>query len=304
MANEHDRRYKKLFSHPVFVQELLEHFVHEDFIKELDFNSLERLDKSFITDDFKEKESDLIYKIQYQGKDVYIYLLLEFQSTVDKYMALRMLRYICEFYEYVVQTRVTSLPSVFPVLLYNGDAKWTAKKSIKELIENHIPGKYIPDFSYYPVLENELSKNTLLSIKKALSAVFYIENSSPEELRAELRKIFTLLETEQPEIIILFKKWFNNYLGYQDQEINEEFTNLEEVQEMFATKLKKYREKVFQEGMQQGMQQGIEQGIERGEANKAIETAKKMLSLHFSTADICAVTGLSEKELEQLKESE
>ena len=64
----------------------------------LDFSTLQRLDKSFITDDFKEKESDLIYKISFNGQELYIYLLIEFQSTVDKFMAIRMLRYICEFY--------------------------------------------------------------------------------------------------------------------------------------------------------------------------------------------------------------
>ena len=50
MANEHDRKYKKLFSHPVIVKELLLYFINEDFIKELDFNSLDRMDKTFITD--------------------------------------------------------------------------------------------------------------------------------------------------------------------------------------------------------------------------------------------------------------
>ena len=61
MVNKHDRRYKKLFSNPVLLKELLQSFVEEDFINDLDFSSLERLDKSFVTDRFKEKESDLIY---------------------------------------------------------------------------------------------------------------------------------------------------------------------------------------------------------------------------------------------------
>ncbi len=45
MANEHDRRYKRLFSNSKLIQQLLEYFVKEDFVKHLDFSSLERLDK-------------------------------------------------------------------------------------------------------------------------------------------------------------------------------------------------------------------------------------------------------------------
>ena len=133
MPGEHDIRYKKLFSNPILVKELLFNFTQEKLIQELDFSTLERLDKSFITDEFKEKESDLIYKIKFQDNDIYIFLLIEFQSTVDKFMALRMLRYICEFYDFLLQKKLKKLPAVFPVLLYNGNRKWTAKKNIKDL---------------------------------------------------------------------------------------------------------------------------------------------------------------------------
>ena len=74
MSNEH-KRYKKLFSNPIILQELLEHFVDEVFIKDLEFSTLVRLDKTFITDKFARKESDLIYKIKFQDTQVYIYLI-------------------------------------------------------------------------------------------------------------------------------------------------------------------------------------------------------------------------------------
>jgi predicted transposase/invertase (TIGR01784 family) len=104
VARKHDNPNKSLFYHHKLVQELLESFVHEDFIKELDFSTLQRLDKSFITEEFKEKESDLIYKINFKNTPIYIFLLIEFQSTVDKFMALRFLRYMSEFYEYLVKS--------------------------------------------------------------------------------------------------------------------------------------------------------------------------------------------------------
>ena len=181
MAHDHDKRYKKLFSHPVIVKELLLYFIDEAFIKDLDFTSLQRMDKSFITDDFKEKESDIIYKINFKNNEVYIYLLIEFQSTVDKFMAVRINRYLAEFYEFLSYTvKGKDIPAAFPVMLYNGEEKWTSSSNLHDLIQPSIPDKYIPHFSYYKIIENEIPKEVLLKIENAVSAIFYVENSKPE----------------------------------------------------------------------------------------------------------------------------
>jgi len=47
---------------------------------------------------YEKRESDVIYKIQLRGQTAYIVILIEFQSSVDKFMALRILRYISSFY--------------------------------------------------------------------------------------------------------------------------------------------------------------------------------------------------------------
>ncbi len=83
MKHIYDNTYKGLFSHPKMVQELLEEFVHEDFVKDLDFATLEQLDKSFYTKEFRKKESDLIYKVRFKGRDMYIFLLIEFTKVAQ-----------------------------------------------------------------------------------------------------------------------------------------------------------------------------------------------------------------------------
>jgi hypothetical protein len=249
MAHDHDKRYKKLFSHPVMVKELLLYFIDEDFIKDLDFTSLERMDKSFVTDDFKEKESDIIYKIHFKENDIYIYLLIEFQSTVDQFMAIRINRYLAEFYEFLSHTvKGKEVPAAFPVMLYNGRDKWTASIKIQDLIRSSIPDKYIPHFSYYTIIENEIPKEVLLKIENAVSAIFYIENSRPENLKKECHTIIKLIEKEDPGIIRLFRRWLNNLFQTSKEEwekdnINEHIDDLLEVKEMFETALKERDEK-------------------------------------------------------------
>lgn len=47
-ANIHDSGYKKLFSNHTIFRQLVETFVHEDWVKELDFSVCETVDISTI----------------------------------------------------------------------------------------------------------------------------------------------------------------------------------------------------------------------------------------------------------------
>lgn len=73
--NVHDSGYKKVFANHTFFRQLLETFVKEPWVADLDFSEAETLDKSFIADHYKATESDLIYKVKLRGEAVYIYLL-------------------------------------------------------------------------------------------------------------------------------------------------------------------------------------------------------------------------------------
>ena len=64
------------------------------------------------------------------------------------------------------------------------------------------------------------------------------------------------------------------------------------------------REEALQEGEAKGFSLGIAQGkqegISAGSHQKALETAKTMLAMHYPLEDICKITGLTEAEIEQL----
>ena len=46
---DHDKSYKKLFSHPQMVEDLLRGFVNEQWVKQLDFATLEIVKDSFVS---------------------------------------------------------------------------------------------------------------------------------------------------------------------------------------------------------------------------------------------------------------
>ena len=60
MRKHHDTGYKKLYSFPKMVEDLLVGFVGQDWIQELDFTTLEKLNNSYVTDEFRERSDDII----------------------------------------------------------------------------------------------------------------------------------------------------------------------------------------------------------------------------------------------------
>jgi len=60
-------------------------------------------------------------------KVIYLCLLIEFQSDVQRFMVLRSLHYKCNFYmDFVLSNknvRGLLLPAMFQLVLYNGDEK-------------------------------------------------------------------------------------------------------------------------------------------------------------------------------------
>ena len=68
---------------------------------------------------------------------LYVYLLLEFQSTVDRFMAVRILSYTGLLYQDLIRGQSLyqdRLPPVFPIVLYNGEPRWKAAVDLSELI--------------------------------------------------------------------------------------------------------------------------------------------------------------------------
>jgi len=265
----------------------------EPWIKDLDYDTLERIDKSFITEEFIDRESDIIYRINFKGEEIFIYLLIEFQSSVDRFMSLRMLRYITEFYEYLVSAKkIKKLPSVFPILLYNGEKKWTAPVEFSNLVDKSIPEMYIPAFRYYKIAENEFSKETLLGIKNILSAIFFLENSDMSDVSGDIKSIVSMIDRERPEELRLFRKWIKHFF-YGNDEISDEIQNgvkeIEEVKDMLSTTLKKRDKIQFKQGLEQGMYK------------KAVDTARVLLLKKMPIKEIAEITDLSVEEIEKLK---
>ncbi len=177
-----DTGYRRLFSHREMVADLLAGFVHEPWVAELELETLERVSGSYVSDDFREREDDIIWRVRWRGRWLYVYLLLEFQSTVDRYMAVRMLVYVGMLYQDLIRAKQLTpsglLPPVFPIVLYNGERKWTAACEVSELVEA-VPGgleHYRPQMRYCLLEERAYQNAELAPMRNLVAALLKCPN--------------------------------------------------------------------------------------------------------------------------------
>ncbi len=263
----HDSSYRQFFSHPRMVEDLLQGFVHEDWVAQLDFSTLEPVQASFVSEDLKRREDDVIWRVRCRDQWLYVYLLIEFQSQPDPWMALRMLVYVGLLYQQLVRNGELSaqgrLPPVFPLVLYNGIRAWQGSETLGELIEP-APGslgRYQPGLSYLLLDEGRVGDVTLVAEQGNMAgALMQLENSrAPEEVRRGIQLLVRWLHApEQVSLRRAFTVWLARVLlpgklkGIDLPALNE----LEEVDAMLAERVKEWTREWEQQGHRLGVKDG------------------------------------------------
>src|ERR1700742_4647939 len=103
-----DSLYHRLFSHPLLVEALVREFVPEALTAGLDFSGLQRVNPKFYLHRHypRRRESDVIWRLPTcEGTDIYLYLMIEFQSEIDWWMAVRTQVYTGLLWQQVIEEK-------------------------------------------------------------------------------------------------------------------------------------------------------------------------------------------------------
>lgn len=290
---EHDRGYRMLLSHPGVVKDLITSFVPGDFVREIDFGELEPYARSFIAEDYREREADVIWRLKVKERPVYFYILIELQSSVDRWMALRMLVYILLLYQdLIVKEKITErLPSVFPLLLYRGDTEWKDPVSLGDLIEMPFEAfrPHVPEFSFLLIDEKRFSKESLLALESIMAMVFLVEKATMDDM-AEIGRAFQEIYKKEvrPPLKRILKIWFLRKLRMSG--LPTAGVNLDEgeVFQVLETNIQRDRDRLREEGKAEGRAEGMH------------AVARRMASMGEEITRIALVTGLPEEEIRAL----
>ena len=152
-----DRSARWLLSNTDNLQGLLE-IIGSDLVDALDFSKVQLVNTTFIADNLREQESDLVFLLPFRDADeteVMIYILLEHQSTVDPSMGFRLLFYMVQIWDQQRQKWVSeNVPKrewrfrpIIPVVFYTGEQVWQTLPSLETLMD--VPEaltRFIPKF--------------------------------------------------------------------------------------------------------------------------------------------------------------
>jgi predicted transposase YdaD len=266
---EHDARYKFFFSHPRLVVELLRRFVPGEWVERLDLSRLERVHDGFVAGDLRQRQGDRVWRVRQRGgESPDLYLLLEFQSAPERFMALRLLNYVDLLLEELVRKRKTApkrgLPVVVPIVLYRGERPWRAPLELRELFAPAPPGleSRLPRLPYLLIDEGRVGAEELSGPPNLAAFLFRIETSrSPEELTGLAAPLAALLpRDEEPDL----RRAFTDFLVWALRWALPGVTmpnigDLEEIA-MIEHNMDRWREAVLRQGRQEGRKQGREEG--------------------------------------------
>ena len=201
----HDAAFKRWFDHARMVEDLLRGFAPAEVVAALDFETLEQLPSDYVDDGLAQGRSDAAWRVRFRGAAggwLYLLVLLEFQSTVDRHMAPRILAYTIRMYLKLIRSGQISaggrLPPVLPVVIYNGERRWSAATEMGETIAS--VGEALAPFQprqRHLVIDEHALRVDDLPEDNVVSAQIALEQGSVSAMAAVLRRVSALLSGEE-----------------------------------------------------------------------------------------------------------
>jgi len=116
----HDAVFKTFLSHPQTARDFMTLHLPPALLAICDLATLRLESGSFVEDDLRSYYSDVLYSLKTQKGDGYVHVLIEHQSSPDRHMAFRLMRYAVAAMQRHLDAGHNALPLVIPVLFYQG----------------------------------------------------------------------------------------------------------------------------------------------------------------------------------------
>jgi hypothetical protein len=267
-----DSLYHRLFSHPYMVEGLVREFVTCAPDVDLDFRALQRVNPKFHPNrrSTRRREADVIWRLPTRkGSDPYLYLLIEFQSGSDQWMAVRTQVYQGLLWQQVIdEQRLQAgarLPPLFLVVLYNGEQRWNAVTEISNLIALSSDSSlwpWQPQARYCLLDMGSFPKDELVRRSSLVALLFRLEQQkSPEGLKDLLSDVIDWFsqhegcERLQGLFAELIRETFAKYGVNLPKSVN-----LLEMKTMFLSQFDAWKTQLLAEAKSEGKAEGKVEG--------------------------------------------
>lgn len=176
----HDKIFKEILDDKNEAIEFLnKNLKIKNTVNELKEKDIEKYNRKFITQDFFNIESDVIYK----KVDEDIFFLIEHQSKIDYAMPYRILKYNMEIIDSAIDrtkinTKDYKIPVVYSFVIYTGNQNWNVEKYITDK-QRKLKGVTNRLFAQFEVIDiNKYSDKELLESNNLLEKVMLLEKAT------------------------------------------------------------------------------------------------------------------------------
>ena len=341
---EPDATYKHLLSFAFMVEELLRwlvadlHGMHA-LVDALDFSTLERVHEQSVTAGaaaLHRQSNDMVWRVHLRerGEDdavapagradrstsppggdgaqpegsapwLYLVVMLEFQSTVDHLMPLRIRNYVDNFHMEQWRGRrfrsTDRLAPVLPIVLYIGKLRWTAARRVIDLVtpgatqaggeEGNETWRADPRFAGdgYVLLDSHRVGREDSRHDNAAALLAGLENPSPSTLPelvgAVCRRLRAPELQELKEIMLEWAAWRARQAGLTIEEEDmaqvNRMENPDDIEAFYRTRAQVWEEERRAEGRVEGRVEGREAGRAEGRVMGQRESLRRHAAMKF-----------------------
>ena len=290
IRNPHDGFFKQTFGRVDFAREFLAKFLPGEVVRCLDLPSLEASSESYVDDQLRATQSDLVFTARLAGGgQAVVYLLFEHKSHADRLTAFQLLKYVVRINEQRLRNE-SPLCCVIPLVVYHGPTGWGLPLSVEELIAVPTPlERFLPKFAIQLFDLSGYNDDQLRGQAFMHASLLLLKYIFRPDLPDELTRIFSLLAAmKEQDRSLDCVRLLLGYLIQGTDRVDEETLRAalkqslpNQGEELMPTLAEQWanqgREQGLAEGMERGIEQGIEQGIERGALIGTIETCRSIL---------------------------
>lgn len=289
-AAPHDAVFTTFLSRVETARDFIEIHLPPSLIQISKLDTLRLESGSFIEDDLRPYYSDILYSLETTSGHGYVHVLVEHQSSPDKLMAFRLMRYAIAAMLRHIESGHKTLPLVIPILFYQG------RRSPYPWSLNWLESFTDPDTARqvysgaFPLVDITVIPDDEIMQHRSMAALTLVQKHIRQRDMAQLLdKLASLLMLEQmsgQQITVLI-----NYImqAGETQDVQALLYDLALRVPQHGETLMTMAEQLIAEGMQKGKHAAL------------LDVAKAMLERGIDDAAIIEMTGLSPDELQQLR---
>ncbi|EKN2277156.1 Rpn family recombination-promoting nuclease/putative transposase [Salmonella enterica] len=284
----HDAFFKQFLMHPDTARDFLDIHLPAEIRGICDLDTLRLESSHSVEESLKEQYSDVLYSVKMQGTSGYIHVLIEHQSTADKKMAFRMMRYAIAAMHRLLKDENGPLPLVVPLLFYQEKTSlyplsmsWLDMFALPELARRIYSEPFpLEDITVIP--DDDIMQHRRIALLERLVTLISAEYTTESQLNSLLSYMVQRGHTDQPQVFY------------------RELANRLPQEESMMTLAEWFEEQGMQKGVREGMLEGKREGLQEGKTEERRNIARRMLESGMTREAVAQITTLTDDEIEQI----